>query len=57
MTQEQWMGILRHGFTLIGGILIAKGVISESAAFDISGVALTLIGLVWSVIKNRGITV
>ena len=53
MTQDQILGIVRHGLTFVGGILIAKGLISESVSQEIIGLTITLIGSIWSVIKNK----
>ena len=53
MNTSQWLGVIRHGLTFAGAILITKGIISESAALDITGAVMTLVGLVWSVIENK----
>jgi hypothetical protein len=54
LTKEQVMGIIRHGLTFVGGILIMKGVIDDATSQEIIGSAISLIGLVWSVVdKNK----
>ena len=54
LTKEQVMGIIRHGLTFVGGILIMKGVIDEATSQVIIGSAISLVGLVWSVVdKNK----
>lgn len=54
MNKEQILGTIRHGLTFIGGILASKGYIDESTLEAISGVTITLVGLIWSVIiKNK----
>jgi hypothetical protein len=53
MTKDQILGIVRHGLTFVGGILIAKGLISEGTSQEIIGMVITLTGAVWSVIKNK----
>ena len=54
LTKEQVMGIIRHGLTFVGGILIMKGIIDESTSQEIIGSAISLVGLVWSVVdKNK----
>jgi hypothetical protein len=50
LTKEQWLGIVRHSLTFVGGILITKGIIDEGIWAEISGAALTLVGGVWSVV-------
>jgi hypothetical protein len=54
LTKEQVIGIIRHGLTFVGGILIMKGIIDESTSQEIIGSAISLVGLVWSVVdKNK----
>lgn len=52
LTKEQWLGILRHSLTFVGGILITKGIVDEGVWAEISGAALTLVGGVWSVVAK-----
>ena len=53
LTKEQILGIVRHGLTFIGGILIAKGLIDESTATEIIGGVITLAGTIWSIIEKN----
>jgi hypothetical protein len=55
MTQDQVLGLIRHTLTFVGGILIAKGLISEGASQEIIGAAMTLAGSIWSWVKNKGV--
>ena len=52
LTKEQVLGILRHTFTFVGGFLLMKGIVTEAAWELVTGSALTLVGGVWSIIKN-----
>lgn len=52
LTKEQILGILRHTFTFVGGFLLMKGLVDEATWELVSGSALTLVGSVWSIIKN-----
>lgn len=52
LTKEQWLRILRHSLTFVGGILITKGIVDEGVWAEISGAALTLVGGVWSVVAK-----
>jgi len=52
MSQNVIMAILRHGLTFVGGILIAKGVLSESTASEISGLIMTAVGTIWSIVEK-----
>ena len=53
MSKEQVLGIVRHTLTFVGGILIIKGLSSETAVNETIGAVITAIGAVWSVIKNK----
>jgi hypothetical protein len=52
MNKEQIMGLVRHGLTFIGGIILSKGIIEESTLAEIIGAISTLIGSVWSIIEK-----
>jgi hypothetical protein len=54
LTKDQILGIVRHGLTFIGGILIMKGVLDESTSEEVIGGIVTLVGTIWSIIdKNK----
>jgi hypothetical protein len=53
LTKEQILGIVRHGLTFIGGILITKGLIDDATATEIIGGIITLTGTIWSVINKN----
>lgn len=53
LSREQVLGILRHVLTFGGGLLIAKGLVDDTAWSEISGSVLTLVGTVWSVVSKR----
>ena len=53
MNKEQIMGIIRHTLTFIGGILVIKGVTTETVTAEVIGTVMTAVGAVWSVIKNK----
>lgn len=53
MTKDQVLGLIRHVLTFGGGILIAKGLVSEAASTEIIGAVITLVGSVWSVLSKR----
>jgi hypothetical protein len=55
MNKEQVLGIVRHGLTFFGGVLLTKGLVDEQMWSEISGSLITLIGGIWSiVIKSKG---
>lgn len=53
MTKEQFLGIVRHTLTFVGGILVMKGILSDASNAELSGAVLTLAGGIWSIIKNK----
>lgn len=53
INQEQIMGFVRHGLTVGGGVMIAKGVMDEGTMSEIVGALMTLIGFVWSYWAKR----
>ena len=46
-------GLIRHGLTFLGGLLVAKGYIDAEAVQEIVGAVMTLGGFVWSVLDKR----
>jgi hypothetical protein len=52
MKKEQTLGILRHSLTFLGGLLVMKGIIDETAATEIIGGVITLVGAMWSIIEK-----
>lgn len=53
ITKEQVLGILRHVLTALGGYLVSKGLLGDSAVEEGIGAVLTLTGVVWSVLSKR----
>jgi hypothetical protein len=51
--KEQILGLVRHGLTFIGGILVAKGLASEGQVMDMVGMLMTFVGTLWSVLSNK----
>ena len=51
---DKLLGIIRHGLTFVGGVLVTQGVIDDALFAELFGAAMTLIGGVWSIIdKNK----
>ena len=48
MEKEQINGLIRHALTIIGGALVAKGVIDEDIMLDCVGIGMSLVGVIWS---------
>lgn len=53
MTKEQVLGVIRHGLTFLGGILVTKGLIDAGMLQEALGAIMTLIGTVWSVTDKK----
>ena len=53
MTQEQIFGVVRHFMTAIGGILIAKGLVSDTAMLELTGATISLAGVIWSIVSKK----
>lgn len=52
MTKEQVLGIVRHGLTFIGGILVLKGITTDATVLEVVGLTVTAIGSIWSVVSK-----
>jgi len=51
---DKLLGIIRHGLTFLGGVLVTQGVLDDALFAELFGAAMTLIGGVWSIIdKNK----
>lgn len=53
LTKDQFMGIVRHSLTFIGGILIMKGIVDDALINELIGGAAALAGAIWSVINKN----
>lgn len=51
---DKLLGIIRHGLTFVGGVLVTQGVLDDALFAELFGAAMTLIGGIWSVVdKNK----
>ena len=41
------LSIIRHALTFVGGLLVTKGLLSETTVVEVSGALTTAIGLTW----------
>ena len=53
LTKEQVLGIVRHTLTFVGGIVVMKGLVDETAVTEIIVGVMTLVGTIWSVINKK----
>jgi hypothetical protein len=45
--------LIRHILTAAGGFIVAKGLASADQIAEISGAAVSIIGVVWSIFNNK----
>lgn len=53
LVKQQTLGIIRHALTFVGGIIVMKGLLDEGSVSEISGLTMTFIGAIWSVLDKR----
>lgn len=46
-------GLIRHGLTFLGGLLVTKGYIDAEMVQEIVGAVMTIGGFVWSVLDKK----
>jgi hypothetical protein len=49
LSKAQWMGIIRHLLTALGGFVVAQGTMNDGVAEQLVGGVTALIGFLWSV--------
>jgi len=49
MNKEKLEGFTRHLFTFLGGVIVMRGYISEDIWAEITGIAISVVGLIWSI--------
>lgn len=45
--------LIRHVLSAAGGFLVAKGLASADQIAEVSGAAVSLIGVAWSIFNNK----
>jgi len=45
--------LIRHLLTAAGGFLVAKGLASADQVGELSGAAVSIVGIAWSIFKNK----
>ena len=48
INKEQFMGLIRHALTFLGGVLVMRGDLDAVGQEQLIGSVMTLAGLVWS---------
>ena len=50
---EIYKSLIRHALTVLGGAIVTKGYIDASGMEEIIGSVMAIVGVVWSVYKNK----
>lgn len=53
MSKEMVLGLVRHGLTFVGGLLVTKGLLDTNLLTEIVGGVITVVGGVWSIIAKK----
>jgi len=53
LSKEEFLGLVRHGLTFVGGVIIAGGLLDAGLYTELSGGLLTIAGVVWSILSKR----
>jgi hypothetical protein len=53
ISKEELLGIVRHGLTFIGGVILTGGLLDAGLWTEISGGVITLAGVIWSILNKR----
>lgn len=53
MNKDQVLGLVRHILTFAGGILIAKGLVTDAMTNELVGSIISLVGVVWSIFSKK----
>jgi len=53
LSKEELLGIVRHGLTFLGGIIITGGLLDAGLWAELSGGLLTVAGVIWSILDKR----
>jgi hypothetical protein len=56
MNKEQVFGIIRHGLTFVGALLMISGKVDESQWYELTGAVISLASVVWSIWDKRTVT-
>lgn len=53
LSKEEFLGLVRHGLTFVGGVIITGGLLDAGLYTELSGGLLTIAGVVWSILSKR----
>lgn len=49
LSNEQWLGVVRHLFSAFGAVLATKGWASDDQVQELTGTVLASIAIIWSI--------
>lgn len=53
LNESQWLGVVRHLLSAIGGVAVYNGVVTEDEAASVVGASLALIATIWSILTKQ----
>jgi len=53
LSKEELLGIVRHGLTFVGGLVITGGLIDSGLYAELTGGVLSIAGVIWSILDKR----
>lgn len=53
LTKEQWLGLLRHTLTFVGGVAVTLGYVDSTAVSEALGLTMSLVGILWSILSKK----
>lgn len=53
VTKEQVFGVIRHGLTFVGAILLLRGQVDQQQWLELSGGIITVASIVWSIFEKK----
>lgn len=53
LNESQWLGVVRHLLSAIGGVAVYNGVVTEDEAASVVGASLALFAAIWSILTKQ----
>jgi len=53
LTKEQFLGIVRHSLTFIGGFLVMRGLVDDTLLNELVGGVISLAGTIWLIVEKN----
>jgi len=53
LTKDQYLGLLRHTLTFVGGVSVTLGFADETIIAEALGLTMTLVGVLWSILTKK----